>query len=93
MEGGFPRLLPDHIVTALKNGVYQFFSQTAKPPSSKGAKHRFGTALTIQLYPPASRLSNKKGALPMTKKTFFIQGALLTLISLFLRVANMGYRS
>ncbi len=29
----------------------------------------------------------------MTKKTFFIQGALLTLISLFLRVANMGYRS
>lgn len=29
----------------------------------------------------------------MTKKTFFFQGALLTLISLFLRVANMGYRS
>lgn len=29
----------------------------------------------------------------MTKKTFFFQGAVLTLISLFLRVTNMGYRS
>lgn len=29
----------------------------------------------------------------MTKKKFFLQGALLTLISLFLRVTNMGYRS
>ncbi len=29
----------------------------------------------------------------MTKKAFFIQGAVLTLISLFLRVTNMGYRS
>lgn len=29
----------------------------------------------------------------MTKKKFFIQGAILTLVSLFLRVTNMGYRS
>lgn len=29
----------------------------------------------------------------MTKKKFFIQGALLTLVSLFLRVTNIGYRS
>ncbi len=29
----------------------------------------------------------------MTKKKFFLQGALLTLVSLFLRVTNMGYRS
>ncbi len=29
----------------------------------------------------------------MTKKKFFIQGSILTLISLFLRVTNMGYRS
>lgn len=29
----------------------------------------------------------------MTKKKFFLQGILLTLISLFLRVTNMGYRS
>lgn len=29
----------------------------------------------------------------MTKKKFFLQGALLTLISMFLRVTNMGYRS
>ncbi len=29
----------------------------------------------------------------MTKKKFFLQGALLTLVSLFLRITNMGYRS
>lgn len=29
----------------------------------------------------------------MTKKKFFIQGSILTAISLFLRVTNMGYRS
>ncbi len=29
----------------------------------------------------------------MTKRKFFIQGAILTAISLFLRVTNMGYRS
>ncbi len=29
----------------------------------------------------------------MTKKKFFLQGALLTLVSMFLRVTNMGYRS
>ena len=29
----------------------------------------------------------------MTKKKFFIQGILLTLVSLFLRVTNIGYRS
>ena len=30
---------------------------------------------------------------PMTKKKFFLQGAVLTAVSLFLRVTNMGYRS
>lgn len=29
----------------------------------------------------------------MTKKKFFIQGAILTAVSLFLRITNMGYRS
>lgn len=29
----------------------------------------------------------------MTKKKFFVQGSLLTLVSLFLRITNMGYRS
>lgn len=29
----------------------------------------------------------------MTKKKFFLQGAVLTLVSLFLRITNMGYRS
>ncbi|WP_322170852.1 oligosaccharide flippase family protein [Acutalibacter caecimuris] len=29
----------------------------------------------------------------MTKKKFFFQGAVLTLVSLFLRITNMGYRS
>ncbi|RKJ40326.1 stage V sporulation protein B [Acutalibacter sp. 1XD8-33] len=30
---------------------------------------------------------------PMTKQKFFLQGAVLTLVSLFLRITNMGYRS
>lgn len=29
----------------------------------------------------------------MTKRTFFIQGAILTAVGLFLRITNMGYRS
>ena len=29
----------------------------------------------------------------MTKQKFFLQGAVLTLVSLFLRITNMGYRS
>ena len=29
----------------------------------------------------------------MTKRKFLLQGAILTAVSLFLRVTNMGYRS
>ena len=29
----------------------------------------------------------------MTKRKFLIQGAILTAVSLFLRITNMGYRS
>lgn len=66
----------------MKHLLFHPASFASRPPAQEGSPpHR------------TAKLGERKTIITMTKRKFFIQGAILTAVSLFLRITNMGYRS